>query len=232
MLVYIGTFSSAGKESGIHVYRMDQASGALTHLNTTTGLNSPTWLALHPNGRFLYSVERQGPFTVDGQTAGTITAFSLDPGTGKPTVLNRQSSCGVSPPYVSVHPSGRYAFAANYASGHVCALPIHEDGTLGEATSVVHHEGSGPVPQRQEGPHAHFITPDPTGNYVMACDLGIDKVLIYRFDPDDGRLVPNDPPFAALPPGSGPRHLAFHPGGRHVSAITPIASTMSAFADA
>jgi 6-phosphogluconolactonase len=159
-----------------------------------------------------------------------VTAFAVDPDTGGITLLNRQSSCGVSPPYVSVHPSGRYAFAANYASGHVCALPIHDDGTLGEATSVILHAGSGPVPNRQAGPHAHFITPDPTGRYVLACDLGIDKVMVYRFDPDDGKLAPNDPPFAALPPGSGPRHLAFHPGGGFVYVINEIASTLSAFA--
>src|SRR5580765_7321285 len=132
MLVYVGTYTSAGKAEGIYVYEMDEATGDLTRRHVVGGLNSPTWLALHPNGRFLYSVERQGPFTVDGQPAGMVTAFAVDPATGDLTVLNRQSSCGVSPPYVSVHPSGRYAFAANYASGHVCALPIHEDGTLGE----------------------------------------------------------------------------------------------------
>src|SRR5437867_2091762 len=176
IFVYVGTYTNDGKSEGIYVYELDPASGALARRHTAGSLNSPTWLAHHPHGRFLYAVERQGPFTVDGQPAGLVTAFAVDPHTGSLTLLNRQSSCGVSPPYVSVHPSGRYAFAANYASGHVCALPIRDDGTLGEATSIVHHQGSGPVPQRQEGPHAHFITPDPAGRYVMACDLGIDKV--------------------------------------------------------
>jgi 6-phosphogluconolactonase len=115
-------------------------------------------------------------------------------------------------------------FAANFQSGHVAALPIAPDGSVGAATSVVQHEGRGPLPN-QAGPHAHFVTSDPAGAFVLACDLGVDKVFVYRLD--GGRLVPNDPPHAALPPGSGPRHLAFHPNGRLVYVINQIASTLT-----
>ncbi|MGH2371587.1 MAG: lactonase family protein, partial [Chloroflexota bacterium] len=226
--VYIGTYTAQGKAEGIYVYRMDDASGALEHVQTVSGLNSPTFLALHPQQPFLYAVERQGNF--EGLNTGAVSAFAVDPATGHLTLLNRQPSGGVSPCYVSVHPSGRHVFAANYVSGHVAALPIEADGQLGAATDVVQHKGKGPNPQRQAGPHAHFITPDPAGKYVLACDLGIDQVLVYRWDGAAGQLVPNDPPSARANPGAGPRHLAFHPSARFVYVLNEIASTLSAFA--
>jgi 6-phosphogluconolactonase len=228
MIVYVGTYTGQGRAEGIYVYRMDPASGALSPVQTVGGLNSPTFLALHPQRPFLYAVERQ--WSEEGRSDGVVSAFAIDERTGALTLLNRQSSQGVSPCYVSVHPSGRYAFAANYASGHVAALPIQADGTLGEATSAVHHEGSGPVARRQEGPHAHFVAPDPSGRYVLACDLGIDKVMVYRFDLTSGQLIPNDPPFGRANPGAGPRHLSFHPSGRFVYVINELDSTVSAYA--
>jgi len=228
MLVYVGTFTEPGGAEGIYLYRLDSATGALAPIHTVAGLNSPTWVALHPSRRYLYAVERH--VDDDGLRTGAVTAFAVEPETGRLSLLNRRPSYGVSPCYVSIHPSGRYAFAANYQSGHVAALPIGPDGQLGDATSVHHHQGSGPVARRQEGPHAHFITPDPAGRFVLACDLGIDKIMIYRFDPSNGTLEPNDPPFGAAPLGSGPRHLAFHPSGRFAYVINELASTMSAYA--
>ena len=230
MYAYVGTFAEQSGTAAIYVYRVDPETGALERAHVAGGLHSPTWVALHPNGRFLYTVERQGGGTIGGMETGAVTSFALDPASGGPTLLNRQSSQGVSPPYVSVHPSGGYAFAANYASGHVCALPIHDDGTLGAATSVHLHQGNGPNARRQEGPHAHFITPDPSGRYVVSCDLGIDKVMVYRFDPGAGGLVPNAVPYAQVPSGEGPRHLSFHPSGRFVYVINEIGCTVCAFA--
>lgn len=228
MLVYVGTYTGPGKAEGIYVYRLAPDSGALTHVQTVTGLNSPTFLAVHPQQPFLYAVERQ----MEGEDAGTgaVSALAVDPASGRLTLLNRQASGGASPCYVSVHPGGQYVYVANYASGHVAALPIESDGRLRQATSVVHHQGKGPDPKRQEGPHAHFIAPDPAGAYALACDLGIDKVMVYRADTASGGLAPNDPPHGALDPGAGPRHLAFHPGGRYVYVINELDSTLSAFA--
>jgi 6-phosphogluconolactonase len=230
MFVYVGTYTGdgQGKAEGIYVYRMDESTGALSHVQTVKDLNSPTFLAFHPQRPFVYSVERKWHDT--GRSDGVVSAFSIDERSGELTLLNRQSSGGQSPAYVSVHPSGRYAFAANYGSGHVAAVPIGEDGHLGEPTSVVHHQGRSAHPRRQEGPHAHFITPDPTGRYVLSCDLGIDRVMIYRFDPAEGKLNPNDLPYAQVSSGAGPRHLAFHPSRRFVYVINEIDSTLSAFA--
>ncbi|MGH2367131.1 MAG: lactonase family protein, partial [Chloroflexota bacterium] len=165
--------------------------------------------------------------------SGSVSAFAVDSATRHLTLLNRQPSGGAGPCHVSVHPTGRHVFVANYGSGHVAALPIQADGQLGAATDVVQHKGKGPDARRQAGPHAHFITPDPAGRYVLACDLGIDQVLVYRWDGaagGAGKLVPNDPPAAAAPPGAGPRHLAFHPSARFVYVLNEIASTLSAFA--
>ena len=226
-LVYVGAYTGAGKAEGIGVFRLDPQSGALDPLQTVGGLNSPTFLALHPTRPLLYSVERQ----VDepGLQTGAVTGFAVDPAGGRLTRLNRQPSGGASPCYVSVHPSGRYVFAANYASGHVASYAVAADGSVGPPISVVHHQGSGPNPQRQEGPHAHSIVPDPGGTFVLSCDLGIDRVLIYRLSAE-GALLPNDPPAGVANGGSGPRHLAFHPSRRFVYVVNEIDSTVTAYA--
>jgi 6-phosphogluconolactonase len=224
--VYAGTFTRPGGAEGIYVFRLASPDGALEPVQTVGGEHSPTFLALDPQQRHLYAVNRQ----LEGSDGGGVAAFAVDPPSGRLSLLNRQSSGGVSPPYVSVHPSGRFAFAANYVSGHVASLPIGPDGRLGPPVSVIQHQGRGPNPRRQEGPHAHFITPDPSGRFVLACDLGIDRVLVYRLDPDTGALAPNDLPYAQLSSGAGPRHLAFHPGGRFVFVLNEIDSTLSSFA--
>jgi 6-phosphogluconolactonase len=226
--VYVGAYTGPGRAEGITVYRMEPGSGALTHVQTVGGIDNPSFLALDPGQRFLYAVsEVQDP---GGRTGGAVSAFAVDPATGQLSFLNRQPSHGAGPCHVSVHQSGKYAFVANYGSGHVAALPIGDDGRLGEATAVVEHAGTGPIPRRQAGPHAHFISPDPTGALVLANDLGTDRVMVYRLDRAAGALVPNELPFAQERSGAGPRHLAFHPNGRFVFVLNEIDSTLSAFA--
>ncbi len=227
MFVYVGTFTGSTGSRGIYIYRLDTTTGALAHLQTAANLLSPSWLALHPQGRFLYAVERQ--WTPERSDVGAVSAFSVDGATGALTPLNRQPSGGVSPAYVSVHPSGRYALAAHYGSGQVAALPIGSDGRLGAASDVVQHAGQGPDAGRQEGPHAHFVTTDPSGRYVLACDLGIDRIVIYQLDLESGKLVANSLPYAQVSSGAGPRHLAFHPSGGYVYVINELDSTLSAF---
>lgn len=225
--VYVGTYTGDGQATGLGVFRLDPASGALDHVQTVPGLDSPTFLALHPDRPLLYAVERQ----VDqpGLETGAITAFAVDPQAGTLELLNRQPSGGVSPCYVSVHPSGRFVFGANYGSGQVTSVPVEGDGRLGTPVGVVQHEGSGPEPRRQEGPHAHSIVPDPGGRFVLSCDLGIDRVLVYRLGPD-GALLPNSPPAGIANPGSGPRHLAFHPSRRSVYVVNELDSTVTVYA--
>ena len=226
MFVYVGTFTNDSDAKGISVFRMDEASGALTHVQTVPDLISPSFVALHPQRPFLYTVERQWTHAVKDE--GAITAFAVDPADGTLSALNKQRSGGTSPAYVSVHPSGRFAFTAHYGSGHVASFPLGSDGALGAAASVVQHHGRSTHP-RQEGPHAHSIMPDPSGRFVLACDLGLDRVMIYRLD-DAGKLVPNEIPFAQVSSSAGPRHPAFYPSGRFLYVINEIDSTISVFA--
>ncbi len=226
MRVYVGTYTGP-KSQGIYQARLDLASGSLSAPELAGETANPSFLAIHPSWRFLYAAnEVWGPA---GSAGGSVSAFAIAPDTGRLTLLNKVASGGVGPCYVSVDREGRSALAANYGSGSVCVLPIGEDGRLAEATAVVQHSGSGPNPKRQEGPHAHSIQPDPSGRFALAADLGLDKILVYRFDAARGTLAPNDPPAAAVAPGAGPRHLAFHPNGRFVYVINEMASTITAF---
>lgn len=227
MLVYIGTYTGTGSK-GIHVFQMDMATGALAPASEGPETPSPSFLAIHPNHRFLYAVNEIGNF--GGEKAGGVSAFSLDPKTGALTLLNQQSSRGPGPCYIAVDRQGKNALVANYGGGSVAVLPIQKDGRLGEATAFIQHEGSGADKQRQEGPHAHSINLDPANRYAFAADLGLDKILIYRFDPAKGTLDAHSKAFGAVAPGSGPRHFAFHPNARYAYVINEMVSTVTAFA--
>jgi 6-phosphogluconolactonase len=227
MLVFIGTYTGA-KSKGIYVSRFDPATGRLTAPELAAETQSPSFLALHPGGRFLYAV---GEATnLGGNRGGAVSAFSLDAKAGRLAPLNHQSSGGAGPCHLAVDQTGKCLLTANYGSGSIAALPIGADGSLGEPGSVIQHHGSSVNPQRQAGPHAHFITPDPGNRFALTCDLGLDQVLVYRLDPAKAALVANDPPFAAVKPGSGPRHLVFHPSGRFVFLINEMGSTITMFA--
>ena len=228
MFVYVGTYTGPGQGEGIYVYRLDPSSGALTHVQTVTEVDNPSFLTLHPRLSLLYAVSESG--RGDERTGGNIAAFAVDRTTGTLTALNSQGTGGTGACHLIVDATERYILVANYGSGHVTAMPLQDEGRLGAATDVVLHEGRGPSEERQRGPHAHFITQDPGGNYVLACDLGIDRVMVYRLDTAAGKFVPNDFPYAQVSSGAGPRHLAFHPSARYVYVINELDSTMSAFA--
>jgi 6-phosphogluconolactonase len=223
-LVFIGTYNGT-KSKGIYVSRLDTATGKLSQPELAAESIHPTFLAVHPNQRFLYAANETGNYA--STKSGAISAFAIDASTGKLTLLNQQSSGGGGPCHLIVDRAGKNVLAANYGGGSVAVLPIQENGRVGEATAFVQHQGSSVNPRRQEGPHAHFIITDPANRFALACDLGLDKVLVYRFDSARGALVPNDPPAAAVQAGSGPRHLAFHPNGRWVYLINELASTMT-----
>ena len=226
-LVYFGTYTGA-KSKGIYVARFDSATGRLTPPELAVATPSPSFLALHPGRRFLYAVGETS--NVGGKRVGAVSAFSLDAKTGQLTLVNRQSSGGDGPCHLAVDRTGTCLLVANYGSGSIAALPIRADGGLAEPGTVIQHQGSSVNPTRQAGPHAHFITTDPANRFALVCDLGLDQALIYRLDPAKAALVPNDPPFTPIKPGSGPRHLAFHPSGRFVFLINEIGSTLTAFA--
>ncbi len=225
-LVYIGTVT-ARDSKGIYLCRFDGASGELEMAGLAAELPNPTFLAIHPQGRFLYSVsEAREP---DGRREGSVNAFAVNSKTGQLTFLNRHSSRGVGPCHVSVDHTGRCVLVANYVSGSAAILPIRGDGRVGEATDVVQHKGSSVHSERQKGPHAHSITVSPDNRFALVADLGLDRIMIYRLDVAAGRLRPNDPPSAAVKPGAGPRHIAFHPNRPLVYVINEIANTMGVF---
>lgn len=228
LYVYVGTYTGPGRAEGIYVYRMDTASGALAHAHTVAGVDNPSFLALHPHRPHLYAVNEVG--TDEGSVGGGVSAFAIDTATGSLSPLNRQPSHGTSPCHLTLDPSGRYVLVANYGSGSVAVFPVQPDGRLGEATDVVQHAGRGPNPRRQSGPHAHFVSMDPAGTCVLVCDLGIDRIMIYRLDGTAGKLVANDLPYAQVSSGAGPRHLAFHPNGRYAYVVNELDSTLVAFA--
>lgn len=224
--VYVGTYTGP-KSQGIYLFDLDLASGAMKPLGVAAETKSPSFLAIHPNKKFLYAVGEIAEF--DGKKSGAVTAFSIDPATGKLTQLNQQPSGGAGPCHVSVDPSGRTVLVANYGGGSVSAIPVQADGKLATPTAFIQHTGSSVNPSRQKEPHAHSINVDPAGKYAFAADLGLDKILIYKLDPAKGTLTPNAVPYASVAPGSGPRHLAFHPSGKFAYVINEILCTMTAF---
>ena len=224
--IYVGTYTGPGKAEGIYAYRFDPQSGAMTHAHTITGVENPSFLALDRTQRYLYAVEETSEY--QGEQSGAISAFVVDQPTGNLTFLNRQRTRGTAPCFVSLDHSGRFALVANYGSGSVASFAIQPDGSLREA-DFVQHQGGSTNPRRQEGPHGHSIQPTPDGAYVIACDLGLDRVLTYTLD-EAGRLAPHTTPYAQVSSGAGPRHASFHPNGRLVYVNNEIDSTVSVFA--
>jgi len=226
-MVYVGTYTDGPSASkGIYRLRLDLDSGALTEAGPPTESMSPSFLALHPSGRYLYAVnETDGP----PKGEGGVSAFAVDARTGALTPLNKESSRGGSPCHLALDARGRYVLVANYGGGSVAVLPVQPDGRLSPATTFVQHEGHGADPGRQNGPHAHWVDVDKANRFALVADLGLDEVLVYKFDPAKGGLTPNQPPAAHLAPGAGPRHAAFHPDGRHVYVINELQSTVTAF---
>jgi 6-phosphogluconolactonase len=231
--VYIGTYTRResfvdGKAEGIYIYHLDPTSGELTYAATVKGDGTvnPSFLTLAPDKNRLYAVneitEGKGPH-------GTVSAFAIDPATSHLSYLNQQSTHGLAPCYASIEPQGQYCLVANYETGSVCVLPILEDGRLGEATDTAQFSGSGPHPERQSSPHAHMILSSPNRSLILAIDLGTDRLMAFRLAMERGRLIPADPPWTQMPPGTGPRHMAFHPHMPVTYVISELQSTVTVF---
>jgi len=229
-LLYVGTYTEEGSKSkGIYAYRYDADTAEIAPLGLAAETTNPSWVTLHPNGRFLYAVNEVQNYK--GPNSGGVSAFSIDRATGKLTFLNEMPTRGADPCYVTVDKTGKYALVANYTGGSIAVFPIREDGSLGEASAFVQHTGHGADPKRQEGPHAHFIDLSPDNRFAYVDDLGLDELLVYKFDSTKGTLAPNDPPFAKLDAGAGPRHFAPHPSGKFAYVISEIQGTVTAFSN-
>ncbi len=220
MFVYFGTHR-AGTNIGFSLAHFDTDTGALTKPEFLMQSPAPAYFVIHPDGRHLYTCNSGSP--------GEVSAYEIEPHTGALKFLNRLPAGGADTSYVSLDQTGRYVLAANYAGGNIAVFAIKPDGSLGDRTAFVQHTGSGVNPQRQTHAYAHSIIVDPSNRFALVADLGVDKVFVYRFNEKDGSLQTNDPPSVNIKPGSGARHVKFHPNGRWVYLISEIASTVTAF---
>ncbi len=223
LLVYAGTYTRPNKSKGIYAWRFQPGTGKLTSIGLVGETESPSFLAVHPNHKFLYAVNEISNYK--GEKAGSVTAFALDAKTGMLKALNTVSSRGDGPCHLAIDPTGKWLIVANYGGGSVAEYPVHADGTLGEASTFVQHTGSGLDPARQKEPHAHSAVLSPDGKLVFVNDLGLDKILSYKV----AGLTPAHPAFTKIAPGSGPRHLTFAPNRRFAYAITEMTASVVAF---
>jgi 6-phosphogluconolactonase len=230
--VWFGTYTGGPANSeGIYVSRFDATTGKLTPPVLASTAKNPSFLALHPTLPVLYAVSEVAD--ANGKPSGAVLAFSIDETSGALTLKNHQSSGGKGPCHVSVDRTGRVVLAANYGGGSVICLGLAADGSLEPVVSgmpggFIQHEGKGPNPQRQEGPHGHSFNPTADSRFAVACDLGLDKVLLHALDADQATLKPHA--FGSTAAGAGPRHFAFHPGGRSGYSVNELDRTVTAFA--
>jgi len=227
-LVFLGTYTNKTHSKGIYAFEFDSATGKLTAKGVAAETPDPSWVIVHPNRKFLYAANETGK-------ASTVSAFALDAKTGKLTALNQVSPQGEDPCYLSLDKTGKYVFAANYSSGTVTAFPILPDGQLGKPTATPKDQGAlGPNKERQEAPHAHWIEPSSDNRFVYVADLGLDRVLLYKFDATSGTLgqgMPVDKFSATLAPGAGPRHTTFAPNGKFMYVLGEMSSSVTVFAN-
>lgn len=227
-LVYFGCYTGGKSPSkGINVAKFNTATGDLSDPELAVETGSPSFLAIHPSKKFLYAVGEMG---TPGAKGGGVSAFSIHLPDGKLTLINQVSAVGQGPCHVSLDQTGSMAMIANYGSGSVVSYPVKADGSLGEHVSFIQHEGSSVNPARQKGPHAHSVNRSPDNRFAFACDLGLDKVFIYKIDPATATMTANDPAFGKVAPGSGPRHFAFHPSGKFAFVNNEMAMTVTSFA--
>lgn len=226
--VYVGTYTGnkPTDSKGIYRFDFDAKTGVAGEPAVAAETASPSFLAVHPGGKFLYAVGEVGTF--EGKKTGAVSAFAIQ-ADGSLKLLNAKTSGGTGPCHLNVDPTGKAVLVANYGGGSCASLPIQADGSLGEPGSVMQHTGSSVNKGRQSEPHAHSINLDPAGRLAFCADLGLDKILVYKLDAAKATLTPHEPPFAAVAPGSGPRHFAFRPDGKFAYVCGEMTSTVVAF---
>ena len=224
-LVCIGSYSTSDKES-VHLFQLNLKDGSINKISAVSGLVNPSFLKIHPNGKFLYAVNEVGDF--QGKKSGGVTAFALDVKNGKIAKLNQQPSGDTGPCHLTIDSKGKYVLVAHYGGGSTTVLPIRENGHVGPVTSQIKHTGSSVHP-RQKAPHAHAIHVGPNNKFAFAPDLGLDKVLVFKFDENSGKITETKFDGAKVAPGSGPRHFGFHPNGEYAYVINEITQTITSF---
>src|SRR5579859_130065 len=240
---YVGSYSSPqgpegaiGRGQGIYLFEMNPATGALVQREVFPDDSNPAWLAFNPSQTHLYSANEIANY--QGADSGAVSAYSIDRSSGHLKLLNKVSSEGAGPAHLSVHPSGKFVLVANYQGGTVAVLPIRANGELAAATDVIHDRGAIGLPHPtsapvgsfaisgHDKPHAHMIQSDPAGKFVLSSDLGLDRIFVWKFDIEKGKLSPNNPAMVTLPSGDGPRHFTFHPSGHWIYSLQEEGSTL------
>ena len=225
-MLFVGTYTHRDAQ-GIYAWRFDSGTGRAEGLGLVAKTENPSFLALHPSGRYLFAVNELGRFR--GQQGGAVSAFGVDAATGHLTPLNQVASGGADPCFITVDAGGKHALVANYTGGSVEVLPIAADGHLGKASALLSFHGVGVNPARQEAPHAHAVNLSPDGRFALVSDLGMDLIRSFRFDAKRGSLAPGEPPFARSAPSAGPRHLAFHPNGHRIYVFNELQSSVTTY---
>ncbi len=223
---YIGTYSR-GDSKGIYSFVLDTAAGTLTPEGLAAETENPSFLAIHPTGKYLYAVNEIDKY--QGQASGSVTAFKINASNGKLERLNEVAAGGTTTCHVNISRNGKFAVIANYGSGSCAAFALGADGKLGERTAFHQHSGTSSDPGRQKGPHAHSVNFDAQNKHVIVADLGLDHVKVYNFNAATGAMTPNEPAFTKVKSGSGPRHFSFHPSGKYAYVINEMACTVTSF---
>jgi 6-phosphogluconolactonase len=225
--VYVGTSTAKTTSKGIYAYRFDASTGRLAAMGVAAEALDPSFLAIHPSGNYLYAVNEVGNFKE--ANSGAVSAYAIDRKSGKLTLLNQVVTRGAGPCHVSLDKMGKYVLVANCDGGSVASFPVLASGRLGAASGFAQLIGSGQQEGHQKAPHATWIGTSPDNRLALTVDQGLDEVLLYRFDPTNGSLTPNNPSFAKLDPGAGPRHLAFTPNGELAYVVSELTSTITGF---
>ncbi len=220
-VAYVGTYTT-GDSKGIYVFNMDPFTGKWELLDTVSAVENPSYLAISKDRRHLYSVGETNEF--NGRESGAAASFSIDERTGRLKFINMQASGGRAPCHIAADAGNMWLFVANYAEGTVSIFSIESDGSISKESNVIYHKGSGPVLDRQEKAHAHFVGLTPDEKFLCAVDLGIDRIVVYDFNGIDGKLKSLDEKSVPVRPGAGPRHMDFHPGGRFAYLLNELTS--------
>lgn len=226
-VMYVGTYTDKTSSKGIYSFNYDSKTGHFGQQRLAAESKNPSFLTASSGGGSLYAVNELSDY--EGKKSGAVSAFRIDPATGKLAFLNEVASRGADPCYIAFDKSGRYLLAANYTGGNVAVFPVDEDGKVKEATGFVQHSGSGVNKERQEGPHAHWIETSADNRFALVADLGLDELIVYRFDPASGNLAASDPPYGKVRGGSGPRHAVFGRNGKFVYLLNEMKGTVTVF---
>lgn len=226
-IMYVGTFDERNSQ-GIYVFEFERDSVQFKLLQTFPDQKSPSWLEIHPSGKYLYAVTRA--FSIKGKEWGTVSAFSIDTLSGMLKLINEQSSYGRGPCHISFDNTGRFVFISNYSDGNLVVYAVNDNGSISDSIQLIQHTGKGLNPQRQDGPHVHSSLVSPDNRFLYVADLGIDKIMIYQLDKKGGKLTTTTGKYIKVGPGSGPRHMAMSGDGRYVYLAEELSSTTDVFA--